>query len=121
VTDLLEIVGSLNRKKVRLVSLKENLDTSTATGRMMLTVIGAIAEFERANLLERQKEGIAIARREGKYRGRKPMELENFDEVYKSWKNGEITAVSASKLLGVTRSTFYKKVRAEEKYGGSPN
>jgi DNA invertase Pin-like site-specific DNA recombinase len=111
VTDLLGIVDSLNEKKVRLVSLKENLDTSTATGKMMLTVIGAIAEFERMNLLERQKEGIEIAKREGKYRGRKAQNLDNFEEVYQSWINNEITAVAAAKLLGVTRATFYKRAK----------
>ena len=114
VQDLLNIVDLLNHKKVKLVSLKENLDTSTATGKLMLTMIGAIAEFERQNILERQREGIAIAKREGKYKGRKPLELENFNEVYHQWKNGEITAVSASKLLGINRSTFYKKVKQLE-------
>ena len=70
VQDLLDIVEMLNDKKVKLVSLKENLDTSTPTGKLMLTVIGAIAEFERMNILERQREGIAIAKKEGKYKGR---------------------------------------------------
>ena len=59
--DLLDLVDTFNRKKVNLVSNKENLDTSTPTGKLMLTMIAAINEFERANLLERQKEGIAIA------------------------------------------------------------
>ena len=114
VQDLLNIVDLLNNKKVKLVSLKENLDTSTATGKLMLTMIGAIAEFERANTLERQREGIEIAKREGKYKGRKPVVLDNFNEVYQQWKNGEITTVSASKLLGINRSTFYKKVKQLE-------
>ena len=114
VQDLLNIVDLLNNKKVKLVSLKENLDTSTATGKLMLTMIGAIAEFERENTLERQREGIEIAKREGKYKGRKPVVLDNFNEVYQQWKEKEITAVSASKLLGINRSTFYKKVKQLE-------
>jgi DNA invertase Pin-like site-specific DNA recombinase len=69
--DLLDIVETLNKKGVHLVSNKESIDTSTPTGKLMLTMIGAINEFERVNLLERQKEGIAIAKREGKYRGGK--------------------------------------------------
>ena len=77
-------------------------------------MIAAIAEFERQNILERQREGIAIAKREGKYKGRKPLKLDNFNEVYQQWKNGEITAVSASKLLGINRSTFYKKIKQIE-------
>lgn len=112
VQDLLNIVDLLNEKKVKLVSLKENLDTGTPTGKLMLTVIGAIAEFERMNTLERQREGIAIAKKEGKYKGRKALELDNFDEVYKSWKNGEITAVAAANLLGISRGTFYKRVKS---------
>ena len=111
VQDLLGIVDLLNGKKVRLVSIKENLDSSTPTGKLMLTVIGAIAEFERKNLLERQREGIAIAKRDGKYKGRKPRELEQFEEVYKEWADGKITAVAAAKLLGISRGTFYLKVK----------
>lgn len=109
VQDLLRLVDLLNGKNVKLVSLKENFDTSTPTGKLMLTVIGAIAEFER------QREGIAIAKREGKYKGRKPLELDSFVEVYTEWKNGLITAVSASKLLGINRGTFYKRVKEYER------
>lgn len=67
--DLLSIVELLEEKNVHLVSNKENMDTSTATGKFMLTMIAAIAEFERSNLLERQREGIAIAKHKGKYKG----------------------------------------------------
>lgn len=115
VQDLLSIVDTLNKKNVKLVSLKENFDTSTPTGKLMLTMIGAIAEFERMNTLERQREGIAIAKAEGKYKGHKPKELYNWDEVYAAWRDNEITAVAASNLLGINRGTFYKKVKSEEK------
>ena len=64
--DLLSITEQLQEKGVHLVSNKENIDTSTATGKLMLTMIAAIAEFERANMLERQREGIAIS---SSYRG----------------------------------------------------
>jgi DNA invertase Pin-like site-specific DNA recombinase len=111
VQDLLGIVELLNEKGVKLVSLKENLDTSTPTGKLMLTMIGAIAEFERMNILERQREGIALAKREGKYKGRKAKQLDNFDEVYAAWANDEITAVAAAKLLEISRGTFYNKVK----------
>lgn len=114
VQDLLTIVTELSEKNVRLVSLKESFDTSTPAGKLMLTMIGAIYEFERTSLLERQREGIAIAKREGKYHGRKPIELDSFDEVYDKWKSGEITAVSASRLLGVSRYTFYNRVKLKE-------
>ena len=114
VKDLLGILDLLKSKGVRLVSLKENLDTSTPHGKLMVTIIAAIYEFERENILERQREGIAIAKAEGKYQGRKPMTLDNFDEVYAEWKDGNITAVNASKLLGISRFTFYKRVKEKQ-------
>lgn len=67
--DLLKIVEELNQRQIVLISLKEQIDTSTPTGKLMLTMIGAINEFERQNLLERQREGIAIAKANGKYKG----------------------------------------------------
>lgn len=125
VKDLLDIVELLNNKGVRLISLKENLDTNSPAGKLMLTVIGAIAEFERKNLLERQREGIEIAKREGRYKGRKERELEGFDEVYKEWKAGKITAVNASKILNISRSTFYKRAggmdETKDRKGGMPD
>lgn len=77
--DLLDIVEFLNKKGVHLVSNKENIDSSTPSGKLMLTVVGAIYEFERTNLLERQREGIEIAKREGKYKGRKKIEVNKED------------------------------------------
>lgn len=113
--DLLDIVEQLNQKGVKLISLKENLDTNTPTGKLMLTMIGAIYEFERSNLLERQREGIAIARRAGKYKGRKEIPLpENFAEVYPIWKNRTITGREAMKQLALKPNTFYKLIKEWE-------
>lgn len=108
VIDLLKVVELLENKGVTLVSLKENFDTNTPSGKLMLSMIGAINEFERTNLLERQREGIEIARRAGVYKGRKPIEIpENYEEVYGAWKQGQITATAAAKALSVSRGTFY--------------
>ena len=74
--DLLSIVSELTEKGVEFVSLKENIDTTTPQGRFMLTVFGALAELERENILERQREGIEIAKSEGKYKGRKPIDYD---------------------------------------------
>ena len=115
VQDLLNVVELLDNKKVKLVSLKENLDTSTPTGKLMLTMIGAINEFERMCILDRQREGIAIAKREHKYHGRKAKELDNWDEIYNMFISKEITGVAASKLLGISRASFYKRIKRVEK------
>ena len=113
--DLLKIINTLTEKKVQLVSLKENFDTSTPTGKLMVTMIGAINEFERENLLERQREGISIAKRQGKYKGRQKKKLENLDSVYQEWKQGNLTVTSACNLLGISRVTFYNRVKDIEK------
>lgn len=116
--DLLNTVNNLNDKGVKIVSLKENFDTSTPQGKLMLTLFAGLAEFERALILERQRDGIAIAKAQGKYTGRRERELENWDAVYESWVNKEITAVAASKLLNITTATFYNRVNKirKEKY-----
>ena len=111
--DLLDIVEKLTAKGVHLVSNKENIDTSTPTGKMMLTMIGAIYEFERNNMLDRQAEGIAIAKREGKYKGRKPIEVDNevFKVQYERYKSRELTKTELAKVLKVSRPTLDKMIR----------
>lgn len=108
--DLLELVEYITEnKKAHLISLKENIDTSTAAGRMMLGIIGSIYQFERECLLERQKEGIKLAVEAGKYKGRKKIEYpEQWEEVYKEYKTREITGTRAIELLNLKRTTFYK-------------
>lgn len=112
--DLLELTEQLNNKHVRFISQKERIDTNTPAGKFMLTIFGAVAEFEREYIKERQREGIEIAKEQGQYKGRPEKQINGFDEVYQNWKKGEITATSASKQLGVSRSTFYRKVRKYE-------
>ena len=110
-TVIVDLVEQLTLKQVEFVSKKEAIDTTTPTGKFMLTVFGAVAELEREYILQRQKEGIAIAKEKGVYKGRKPIERKNFDEVVTLWKNGEITAVEAMKRLDMKSSTFYRKVK----------
>lgn len=111
--DLLSIVSELTGKQVEFVSLKESIDTTTPTGRFMLTVFAALAELERESILERQREGIEIAKAAGKYKGRKPINIDtdNFKAVCARWRAGEITATAAMKELGLTASTFYRRVK----------
>jgi DNA invertase Pin-like site-specific DNA recombinase len=75
--DLLTLVDELKKKGVAFISLKESIDTTTPQGQFMLTVFGAMAELERESILQRQREGIAIAKQEGKYKGRQPIEVDN--------------------------------------------
>lgn len=114
--DLLEIVEYLQANKINLVSNKENLDSSTPTGKLMLTMIAAINEFERQNLLERQKEGIAIAKENGKYKGRKAIEIEDklFEEEYQKYMSREITKTELAKRLNVSRPTLDKMIKERE-------
>ena len=115
--DLLNIVEELNNKGVYFVSLKENIDTSTPQGKFMLTVFGAMAELERENILQRQKEGIALAKKEGKYKGRKRIEIDEkiFNDMIKEWKAGERTASSIYKYFEISPQTFYRRVNEMEK------
>jgi DNA invertase Pin-like site-specific DNA recombinase len=108
--DLLEIVEILNKKGVILKSNKENLDTSTPTGKLMLTMIGAINEFERQNLLERQREGIAIAKREGKFKGKQIVNMseEDIENALVKYKNREINKSEMAEMLHISRTTLYK-------------
>ena len=112
--DLLEIVELLNDKKVNLISSKENIDSSTPTGKLMLTMIGAINEFERANLLERQREGIAIAKKDGKYKGRKEVNIKDFDMHYNRYMNREVNKSQLAKELGISRPTLDKLIKDYE-------
>lgn len=109
--DLLEIVEGLEKRGVTLISNKENIDTSTPTGKLMLTMIGAIAEFERQNLLERQREGIAIAKREGKYKGRKAVDIPDFGKYYEQYMQRGITKTKLAEELKVSRPTLDKLIR----------
>lgn len=107
--DLLDIVEQLKEKEVKLISLKENLDTDTNAGKMMLTMLAAIYEFERENILERQREGIILAKKSGKYKGRKRIAPpENFEDVFKRWEKREITGREAMKEMKLKPNTFYK-------------
>lgn len=109
--DLLELVDQLTEKQVEFISKKEAIDTTTPTGKFMLTVFGAVAELEREYILQRQKEGIAIAKQNGVYKGRKPIEHPKFMEVVAVWKEGKITAKEAMKRLDMKPSTFYRKIK----------
>lgn len=110
-SDLLKMVELLQNKGVHLVSNKESIDTSTPTGKLMLTMLGAIYEFERTNLLERQREGVAIAKMQGKYKGRKEIKIDDFGTQYQKYLNRELSKVQLAKALHISRPTLDKLIR----------
>ncbi len=111
--DLLNIVEKINNKGAEFISLKENIDTTTAQGKFMLTVFGAMAELERESILQRQREGIECARAQGKYQGKPKMKIDEneFKRLCKEWRAGDRTAVSIMRQLNISSQTFYRRVK----------
>lgn len=113
--DLLNIVQQIEDVGAKFVSLKENFDTKTPTGKLQMTMMAAIAEFERAMILERQREGIAIAKKEGKYKGRKAVSIPNIGAYYDKYMRRKGTKVSIAHELGISRTTLDKLFREYER------
>lgn len=115
--DLLDIVDKLNERGVHVVSSKEGMDTSTPQGRFTLTVLSAAYEMERTAMLERQAEGIAIAKREGKYKkcGRKKKDLaDGYEDLIQRYVDGDITKVQLAVMLNVSRPTLNRILKEYE-------
>lgn len=113
IRDLLKTVDELEEKKVKFVSVKENIDTSTPQGKFMLSIFAALAELEREQMLQRQAEGIKIAKAAGKYKGRQRVKVDEikFRRVCAEWREGKITAVQAQRKLLLKPNTFYRRVK----------
>ena len=101
---------------ISLISHKENIDTDTPTGKFMLTVFAALSQLEREQLKHRQREGIEIAKAQGKYTGRKPIEIDwtRFGQLYGEWKSKSITGRDFMRRMGLSANTFYRRVREYE-------
>ena len=119
--DLLSIVEQLQNKNVQLISIKENIDTSTPTGKLMLQMIAAINEFERANLLERQREGIKCAKERGAYKGRKKKDVseQEFSELYQFWTAHRISKSEMAKRLNVSRTVIDRLIKEKMCYNST--
>ena len=101
---------------ISLISHKEKIDTDTPTGKFMLTVFAALSQLEREQLKQRQREGIEIAKAQGKYTGRKPIEIDwtRFGQLYGEWKSKNITGRDFMRRMGLSANTFYRRVREYE-------
>ena len=118
--DLLEITDIMTAKGVEFISHKETIDTKTPAGRMLLTILASISQFERECIRERQQEGIELKKARGEYKGRVPIKIEDadFEEQYKAWRSKIITAKKAMSNLGLKPNTFYRRVaKWEESHG----
>ena len=114
--DLLEIVENLNKRNIHVVSNKENIDTNTNSGKLMLTMFAAIYEFERTNMLERQAEGIEIAKRECRYMncGRKKKCPEGCEDLIQQYVDGKVNKTQLALMLNVSRPTLNRILKEYE-------
>ena len=117
--DMLVVCNTLKAKDVGLRILNMNFDTASPTGKMMLTILGSIAEFEREIMLERQKEGIAKAHSEGKYRGRAPTARAKADQVFALDRAGK-TREAIAKEVGISLVSVYRILRTRKDAGKAP-
>lgn len=112
--DLLSLIDVFQERGATLVSAKENFDISTPIGKLMLTIIAAINEFERTNLLERQAEGIEVAKREGKFK-KKDIDKDNFEAAYKDWQDGKLTKKAFASVMNVSRPALDALIKQRDK------
>ena len=114
--DLLNIIDTLTEKGVTLISHKENIDADTPTGKFMLNVFAALSQLEREQLKQRQREGIEIAKAQGKNTGRKPIEIDwtRFGQLYGEWMSKSITGRDFMRRMDMTANTFYRRAREYE-------
>ena len=113
--DLLDIVQHIENKGAKFISIKENFDTKTPAGRLQMTMMAAIADFERSMILERQREGIAIAKKEGKYKGRKKIKRTDIDIHYDRYMSRKASKTQIANELGISRNTLTRLFNEYEK------
>ncbi len=113
VFDLLTLTDQFSQKGVTFISKKENIDTTTSAGKLMMNIFASIYQFEREVMKERQSEGVREAKKRGVYKGRKPIDYDQkkFDELYPLWKSEKITAKRMMEELQLKPNTFYRLVQ----------
>ena len=107
--ELIELSFQLKEKWVNIVVLSQRIDTSTKMGELFYTLLAVFADLELQFIKERQKEGIEVAKKEGKYTGRPLKQLEGWEQLSKEVDEGKLSVERACKLLNISRSTFYRR------------
>lgn len=111
--DLISLIQQLNDKSVKFKSLKEgDIDTTTATGKLVFNIFVSLAEFEIETIKERQAEGIAIAKANGKYKGRARRQIDEakFNSLMKRWEDGEVKKKFICKELNISTATLDRRM-----------
>ena len=109
--DLIWLMETFNSKGVNLVSLKESIDTTSSTGKLLFTLMSALAQFERDVLADRTREGLAAAKARGRKGGRPPANSESVKKAVKLYRTGEYTVREIYELTGVRKTTLYKNLK----------
>lgn len=115
VADLMTLTKDLQERGIYLKSSKEGFDTKTPIGRAMVGFIAIINQFERENMLERQREGIAIAKRAGKYKGRKKTEVDDMAGIYHDWVTRHKSKSAIAREHGISRPTLDRLLKEYER------
>ncbi len=108
--DLIELMELFQSKGVHLVSLKENVDTSTSTGKLLFTLMSAIAQFERDVIADRTREGLNAARARGRMGGRPKINRDSVRKAVKLYNTGQYSIKEIEELTGVKKSTLYRNL-----------
>lgn len=109
--NLLELVEYFKGKKVKLISTKENIDTESATGQLLLTVLSAISQFERDLTVERTKEGLVAARARGRKGGRPKSDEKALNKAIKLYQSEEYSIKEIVSMTGISQSTIYRNIK----------
>jgi DNA invertase Pin-like site-specific DNA recombinase len=111
VKNLSELLEMFNEKGIRLISLKESVDTTSATGRLLFTIISSLAAFERETLIERTNEGLAAARARGKLGGRPKTDAKAIKKAVALYRTGQYSITDVTELTGISKSTLYRALK----------
>lgn len=111
IRDIVNLVYDLDKKGITIISIKDNINTSTEIGKVFIMITGIFAEMELNAIKERQRQGIEAAKKAGRFTGRPRIKMDNFEQVYQQFFNNQISLDQALKLLECSRATFYRRVQ----------